>query len=195
MATYAHDPDINLVQSAKNGDSQAFEKLVMQYQNRIFNTVLRMLGDYEAALDLTQETFLRAYQGLARFKQESTFFTWLFRICLNVATSQRRLYAHHGHPISINSTNDEENTNWELESKEAQAEVNLVQKEIQSAVQKAIATLPYEFREALVLRDIEGLSYEQIQEILDCPLGTVRSRIHRGRAMLKEKLLEFDPNL
>ncbi len=188
MANICPCPDQLLVCASQKGDKGAFEKLVIKYQDRIFNMLLRMLGDYETALDLSQETFTHAYQGLKKFKRESTFFTWLFRIALNMATSRKRQLARSSQKIFLSQEPDSSMESFQDVTREPSPEAYLIQQEMQSEIQKAISSLPLEFREALILRDMEALSYEEIQEILGCPLGTVRSRIHRARLMLKEKL-------
>lgn len=194
MASLAPDPDRELVVACQNGDQHTFEILMTKYQNQIFNLMLRMLGDYETSLDLTQDTFLQAYQGIKGFKLESTFFTWLFRIALNLATNQRRAYARRPRTVSLSqplSNDNNEDHTANVPGNEPVPEAVLIQQETRSRVQQAIASLPPEFRETLILRDIQGLSYEQIQDILQCPIGTVRSRLHRGRDMLKDKLIEM----
>jgi len=194
MAKINSCPDYLLVCASQKGDKSAFEKLVVKYQNRIFNMLLRMLGDYEIALDLSQETFTHAYQGLKNFKRESAFFTWLFRIALNIATSKKRQLARHSYKILLSQESDYPLESLQDVTREVSPETQLIQQEMQSEVQKAISSLPSEFKEALILRDMEDLSYEEIQEILCCPLGTVRSRIHRARLMLKEKLSSMTEN-
>ncbi len=188
------DEDLVYVHAVLKGDIHAFDHLVTKYQDPIFNVILRMIGNYETALDLSQETFLKAYQGLNKFREQSSFFTWLFQIALNIANSQRRYYARHPHSISLSSNTENSNNTEESileensQNKELFPETQLIQSEMQSLVQKAISTLPKEFKEAIILRDIQGFSYEDIVKILKCPIGTVRSRLHRGREMLKEKL-------
>lgn len=194
MACLAPDPDHDMVVACQHGDQHVFESLMMKYQNQIFSLMLRMLGDYDTALDLTQDTFLQAYQGIKGFKLESTFFTWLFRIALNLATNQRRTYLRHPRTVSLSRNKpDDQNESYtaDLQDSLPSPETTLIQQETRSLVQKAISLLPPEFRETVILRDIQGLSYEQIQEILQCPIGTVRSRLHRGRDMLKDKLVEL----
>ncbi|NUM35638.1 MAG: sigma-70 family RNA polymerase sigma factor [Candidatus Brocadiae bacterium] len=194
MAKINSCPDYPLVCASQKGDKEAFEQLVLKYQNRIFNMLLRMIGDYEIALDLSQETFTHAYQGLKKFKKESAFFTWLFRIALNIATSKKRQLARHSQKVFLSQESDSSLNSIEDATREISPENHLLQEEMQSEIQKAISSLPSEFREALILRDMEDLSYEEIQEILCCPLGTVRSRIHRARLMLKEKLSGMTEN-
>ena len=193
MANSEKCPDLDLVDACQNGDSEAFTALVTRYQNRIFNTILRLIGDYETALDLTQETFLRAYQNLSGFQKKSAFFTWLFRIAINIATSKRRQYARRPRNFHFSQYDGDAGNNNYIEPPDEQPlppDV-LLQQEMQSLLQQEICALPDEFRQVLILRDIEGLSYEEIHLIVDCPIGTVRSRLHRARAMLKDRLSPF----
>ena len=196
MANSEKCPDFDLVDACQKGDSEAFTELVTRYQNRIFNTILRMIGNYETALDLTQETFLRAYQNLTGFQKKSAFFTWLFRIAINIATSKRRQYARRPRKFCFSQYDSGETAGPKIEPPDKQPlpQDTLVQREMQSLVQQEISALPDEFRQVLVLRDIEGLSYEDIHLIIDCPIGTVRSRLHRARAMLKDRLSQFYAN-
>ena len=185
--------DLKLVRASKNGDHEAFNQLVLKYQERIFNTIWRLTGEYETARDLTQDAFLNAYRGLAKFRENASFFTWLFRIAINLGTSARRQYARRKKNRSL-TCYDENNElqDWiEPVSTENDPIQSLEEKEREQFVKKAIADMEEPFRNILVLRDIEGLSYEEIQEILECPIGTVRSRIHRARLMIKDKLVKF----
>lgn len=190
MLNAVKDDDFRFVKACQNGDRESFETLVHKYQNRIFNTMIRMIGDYETALDLTQEVFLRAYKNITSFKMKSTFFTWLFRIAINIATSKRRQYAQRPKNYMFSQYEVDENKGADPESEEPGPEYNLLQEEMKSTVQQAINELPLDFKQVLVLRDIEGMSYEEIQVIVQCPIGTVRSRLHRARQILKEKLTE-----
>lgn len=187
MPNRADDPDFSLVCASQKGDKAAFENLVAKYQNRIFNMLLRFISDYEMALDLSQETFLRAYQSLGSFKGESAFFTWLFRIALNVAKSKRRQVIRMPKRISLSFSKTTE-APLDFPGHEPSPDAHLIATEMQSSLQTAISSLPDEFRQAFILRDLQDLSYEEIQTILHCPIGTVRSRIHRARALLREKL-------
>lgn len=189
MAHNIQDSDLSLVLASQNGNRDAFEKLVIKYQNRIFNALLRMIGDYETALDLCQDTFLKAYQNLGGFQRKSTFFTWLFRISINVATTKKRQYSTRPRSYSLSQYDSEKSLEMnEFRAKESSPRQSLQEQEDRDILYQEISSLPHEFRTALVLRDIEGLSYEEIQNILECPIGTVRSRLHRARLILKDRL-------
>ena len=138
-STFQKDPDEELVIISQNGEKGAFDKLVIKYQDRIFNVMLRMVGEYETALDLTQEVFLRAYQHLPGFRQKASFFTWLFRIALNIATSKRRQYARRPRNFLLSQYESEaKNTD---PGEMAPPECEMMQRETQRIVQRAISEL------------------------------------------------------
>jgi RNA polymerase sigma-70 factor (ECF subfamily) len=171
---------------ALKGQTEAFGQLVLKYQDRLFNTVFHVVGHAEDAQDIVQETFVQAFLKLNSFQRRSAFFTWLYRIAFNVAITQRR----RRHPMaSIERT--KETTRSEPVDCEAGPSQSLDNKEQCEQVRQAINRLGDEFRTALVLREIDGLSYEEIAEILDVPVGTVRSRLHRARMELKDQLKDF----
>ncbi|MCX7703396.1 MAG: sigma-70 family RNA polymerase sigma factor [Planctomycetota bacterium] len=168
------------------------EALYQRYSDKIYNMLLRMLGDEEEALDVAQETFLRAHKGLSSFHGSSSPYTWLFRIALNCAYShikekKRKLFSS----LAPDSENSEETISDNIIDHTAPDAPSLLQQsETAAAVQQAILRLPEDLRFAVVLRDIEELSYEEIAEIENCPAGTVKSRVHRAREMLKRLLKE-----
>lgn len=180
--------DRALVVRTQEGDRDAFSALVVRYQERIYNLVLRGLGDADGALDVAQEVFIKAFRGLERFQGESQFFTWLFRIAMNETISARRRRERRGKPVSL----DRENADGEklsdppgtLEDPGAAA----ASKDDAAMVQAAIAGLDEEQAQVILLRDIDGRSYQEIAEILEVPLGSVKSRIHRARQALKDRL-------
>jgi RNA polymerase sigma-70 factor, ECF subfamily len=168
------------------GDRAAFEELVRTHQHRIYALALRMLGNAAEAQDVAQEAFLRAHRGLAEFRGEARLSTWLYaiasRLCLNrLAGSERRL-ARHG-----------EETLTRLPDGRPGPDQALERDEIEEALHRAIGELAEERRIVVILRDVEGLAYEEIAEALELPVGTVRSRLHRARLDLKEKLERFFP--
>ena len=180
----ADDPD--LLDRLRRGDPAAFEALVIAHQHRVFGVALRMLGNRAEAEEIAQETFLRAHGALAEFRGEAKLSTWLYaiasRLCLNrLATSERRM------------TRADEETLLHLPSGHANPVDELERSELEAALHRAIAELPEERRIVVVLRDLEGLSYEEIAETLGLELGTVRSRLHRARMELKDKLERFLP--
>ena len=168
------------------GEAAAFEELVTMYQHRVFGVALRMLGSAAEAQDAAQEAFLRAHRGLAGFRGDAKLSTWLYaitsRLCLNRLASGERRLVRHG-----------EETLLRLADEGRQPDAALERSELEAALHRAIAELPEERRIVVVLRDLEGLSYEEIAKVLDLELGTVRSRLHRARADLKDKLERFLP--
>ena len=175
------------VRQARSGDREAFGRLVEAYQVRAVNTAYYMLNHYEDAVDVAQEAFLRAFKSIRSFRGESGFGTWLFRIVTNTAfslASRRRTKKRAHRAVSI----DQSHNPLELVDAGLSPEKAVENQEIRSAVERAIAALPAEHRAAVVLRDIEGLSYESIAEVLNTPVGTVKSRVHRGRLLLRDRL-------
>jgi RNA polymerase sigma-70 factor (ECF subfamily) len=181
-----------------SGDREAFAVLVDRHGARIHGAVLRMIGDPEAARDLAQETLLRAYAGLGSFRRGSAFYTWLYAIAVNqVRTEFRRRRSVKGQamlPLDAGRAADGDSEEGaagaaEPESRGPGPDEEAARHDEARRVQRALARLDEEFREAVVLRDLEGLSYEEIAEATGVPAGTVRSRIHRGRAALRELLL------
>ena len=186
------DTDLILVERAVAGDQRAFELLVMKYQRRIERLIGRMVRDVDLVEDIAQETFIRAYRALAQFRGEAQFYTWLYRIAVN--TAKKALVDMKRNPLvsesALRSSDDEDETSGvenELTSAET-PETVLAAKEIAAAVNAAMEALPEELRQAVTLREIEGLSYEEIAEVMNCPIGTVRSRIFRARDAISAKV-------
>ena len=186
------DTDLMLVERTVAGDQRAFELLVMKYQRRIERLIGRMVRDVDLVEDIAQETFIRAYRALAQFRGEAQFYTWLYRIAVN--TAKKALVDMKRNPLvsesALRSSDDEDETSSgenELTSAET-PETVLAAKEIAAAVNAAMEALPEELRQAVTLREIEGLSYEEIAEVMNCPIGTVRSRIFRARDAISAKV-------
>ncbi len=177
-----------LIAECLAGDSAAFGQLVVRYQDRLYNALFRALGSAEDARDVSQETFVQAFQKLDSFRGESQFYTWLFRIALNAAASHRRKRAQKHTASASMGTAMGETPDTRPDSLPAHG---LETEERQAAVQAALQKLAPEFRTPLVLREIDGLKYEEIAEVLACPIGTVRSRIHRARSELRMLLEPF----
>lgn len=181
-----------LLEKVRVDRDQAFEELIDACQDRIMNIIYRMVGRYEEALDLAQETFLKAYKGLDGFKGSSKPYTWLYRIAVNTVLSHRRKASTRGEAkiVSLDRTSGQNDANLGhmLPDGSDNPSVTAEKSETNARVQKAVDELEEDFRVVVVLRDLEGLSYEEVAEILDCPRGTVKSRLHRARTMLKEKL-------
>lgn len=186
--TIAEDePD--LIAQVQAGDPSAYEPLVLRHQDRIFTMVHRMVGNHEDACDLTQEAFVSAYRALSNFRAESTFHTWLYRIAVNTVISFRRRSRNvtQFSSLSKDRDGDRDDPLDPPDDSPGPAEAAEVA-ERQQAVLDATRQLDPEFRDAIVLRDLQGCSYEEMVEFLACPMGTVKSRIHRARLALKDLL-------
>ncbi len=185
------DSDTLLVERTVAGDQKAFELLVIKYQRRIQRLIGRMVRDVDLVEDIAQETFIRAYRALAQFRGEAQFYTWLYRIAIN--TAKKALMDLKRNPtVSENSfkSDDEDETSYlenELTSSETPDAV-LASKEIAQIINLALEALPEDLRMAVTLREIEGLTYEEIAETMNCPIGTVRSRIFRAREAISQKV-------
>jgi RNA polymerase sigma-70 factor (ECF subfamily) len=183
--------DLRLVERAQNRDGEAFQTLVLRYQDRVYNTAFRLTGDRTLAEDLTQEVFFKAYKALKKFKGKSSFSTWLYRITVNACTSEWRKAGaqKRGKEIPFPTAGEDgEGRQWEPASEGGNPGEQAERSERNLLVQKAIEELEGDYRTVVVLRDIEGFSYEEIADIIERPVGTVRSRLHRARMELKEKL-------
>jgi len=186
------DADAPLVERVKRGDTKAFEMLVVKYQRRIERLIGRMVRDVDLVPDIAQETFIRAYRALPQFRGESAFYTWLYRIAVN--TAKKALMELKRDPIVAETArgsrdDDEETSRVENELTDGETpDAVLASKQIAAAVNFAIEGLSEELRQAITLREIEGLSYEEIAEMMNCPIGTVRSRIFRAREAIAQRL-------
>ena len=178
-----------LVTELQAGSETAFDWLVTHYHGPVYNLILSMLGDTSDAADGTQEVFLKAFRGIRCFRQGSSLKTWLYRIAIREALNHKRWFKRHLQKnISIDAEPEEGRNAIEIEDLGATPFDQLAAHEIQHAVQQALQEIPRVFRGAVILRDLEGLSYEEIAEVLECSVGTVKSRILRGRRALKELL-------
>lgn len=191
MSADQADADALLVDRVKRGDAKAFELLVVKYQRRIERLIARMVRDTDLVQDLAQETFIRAYRALPQFRGESAFYTWLYRIAVN--TAKKALVELRRDPVmteaALAPADDDETSSPKSEPTDmATPEAVLASKEIAATVNAAIEALSEDLRQAITLREIEGLSYEEISEVMNCPIGTVRSRIYRAREAIAERL-------
>jgi len=178
-----------LVGELQAGSESAFDWLVTHYHAAVFNLILGMLGDTSDAADATQEVFLKAFKGIRKFRGGSSLKTWLYRIAIREALNHRRSFNRHLQTnVSIDAEPEEGHAPLEIEDGGATPFDQLASLEIQGAVQSALAQVPDVFRSAVILRDLEGLSYEEVAEVLECSVGTVKSRILRGRRALKDLL-------
>ncbi|HXN51510.1 MAG TPA: sigma-70 family RNA polymerase sigma factor [Candidatus Acidoferrum sp.] len=178
-----------LVTELQAGSETAFDWLATHYHGPVYNLILSMLGDTSDAADGTQEVFLKAFRGIRCFRQGSSLKTWLYRIALREALNHKRWFKRHVQKnVSIDAEPPEGHSAIEIEDLGATPFDQLAAHEIQQAVHQALQEIPQVFRGAVILRDLEGLSYEEIAEVLECSVGTVKSRILRGRRALKELL-------
>jgi RNA polymerase sigma-70 factor (ECF subfamily) len=187
------DADGLLVERVKRGDVRAFEMLVVKYQRRIERLIARMVRDTDLVQDIAQETFIRAYRALPQFRGDSAFYTWLYRIAVN--TAKKALMDLKRDPLvseaALSPQGDDGDETSRVENELTTGETPeavLASKQIAQAVNMAIGALSEDLRQAITLREIEGLSYEEIAEVMNCPIGTVRSRIFRARESIAERL-------
>ena len=186
------DSDLQLVERTVAGDQRAYELLVIKYQRRIERLIGRMVRDVDLVQDIAQETFIRAYRALHQFRGDAQFYTWLYRIAVN--TAKKALMDMKRNPIisenALRGGDDEDETSRvdnELTTEET-PETVLAAQEIARVVNAAMEALPEDLRQAVTLREIEGLSYEEISLAMNCPIGTVRSRIFRAREAISAKV-------
>jgi RNA polymerase sigma-70 factor, ECF subfamily len=186
------DADALLVERAKRGEVSAFEMLVVKYQRRIERLIGRMVRDTDLVQDIAQETFIRAYRALPQFRGDSAFYTWLYRIAVN--TAKKALVEKKRDPVvfegaMVSTEEGEEPSRVENELTDGETpETALAGRQVAATVNAAIDALSEDLRQAIVLREIEGLSYEEIADVMNCPIGTVRSRIFRAREAIAVKL-------
>ncbi len=180
--------DLELVRRVQAGEKQAFDVLVLKYQQKVVNLVMRYVRDQHIAMDISQEAFIKAYKGLKNFRGDSAFYTWLYRIAINTAknhlvTMSRRLPTN-----DIDPQEAEQFESAERLHSTANPESEMQKDEIHKAIIDSIESLPDDLRTAITLREIEGFSYEEISATMDCPIGTVRSRIFRARESIESKI-------
>lgn len=177
--------DSRLIQECLRGRSEAYAALVRKYQDRLYNTVFRMTGNAEDARDLVQDAFVQAYRALDRFQGDSAFYTWLYRIAVNAAISHKRR-----HKVLASLEANSRGSSFDPADDTAHSDPGsrLEQDDRDRQVREAIDGLPSEYRAVLVMKEIDGHKYETIAHMLDCPIGTVRSRLHRARLELRDRL-------
>ena len=183
--------DLDLVQRVKNGDKEAFNLLVLKYQRKVGRLVRRLVSNSDEADDVVQDAFIKAYRALPQFRGDSAFYTWLYRIAVN--TAKNHLVSRGKRPISLSelTSNEGDDESFEvpvvtIDNNTPEAE--LMSRQIAETVNRAVSALPEELQTALSLREIDGLSYEEIAEAMNCPIGTVRSRIFRAREAVAAEL-------
>jgi RNA polymerase sigma-70 factor (ECF subfamily) len=177
----AKDTDKELVRRVQQGDKRAFEALFGRYQHKIHNLVARYLRDTQDVEDVTQEAFIKAFKALPRFRGESAFYTWLYRIAINTAKNHMVAKSRRPPGTDVDVSDAEFMDGADMLKEGESPDAVLARDELSRAIDEAISELPDDLRSAVTLREFDGLSYEQIAEIMDCPVGTVRSRIFRAR--------------
>lgn len=184
----SNETDAELVKRVQNGDSKAFDVLVIKYQQRVINLITRFVSDYSECQDIAQEAFMKAYKGLHNFRGDSQFYTWLYRIAANsaknyLASKSRKV------PAQGVDAQDAEFYDGESRLKDRESPEHLMlTNEIEKTVYASIEALPEDLKTAIRLREMQGMSYDEIAEIMDCPIGTVRSRIFRAREAIDAEL-------
>jgi len=184
----SNETDAELVKRVQNGDSKAFDVLVIKYQQRVINLITRFVSDYSECQDIAQEAFMKAYKGLHNFRGDSQFYTWLYRIAANsaknyLASKSRKV------PAQGIDAQDAEFYDGESRLKDRESPESLMlTKEIEKTVFASIEALPEDLKMAIRLREMQGMSYDEIAQIMDCPIGTVRSRIFRAREAIDTEL-------
>lgn len=187
-AEQAKDTDKQLVARVQKGDKRAFDMLVLKYQYKVHAIVSRYIKDFDEVNDVVQEAFIKAYRALAKFRGESAFYTWLYRIAVN--TAKNYLVARNRRPPANDvDAGDADYFEGGQRLQDIDSPENLLYRdELEAVVDQSIRDLPEDLRTAVTLREFEGLSYEEIAEVMDCPVGTVRSRIFRAREAIDEKV-------
>ncbi|MFK7892534.1 MAG: RNA polymerase sigma factor RpoE [Granulosicoccus sp.] len=180
--------DIALVERVQRGDKSAYDLLVLKYQHKITHLVSRYVHDTHETQDVTQEAFIKAYRGLGNFRGESAFYTWLYRIAINTAKNHLVTMGRKISDTGIDAADAEQYDSGAALRENATPEREMVTSQIARIVEESIAALPDDLREAITLREFEGMSYEEIAIAMDCPIGTVRSRIFRAREAIDVKL-------
>ena len=180
--------DNRLITECRAGNTAAFGTLVSRYEDRLFNTVVRLVDNAEDARDVVQEAFLHAYQSLHAFKGDSLFFTWLYRIAVNTAISMKRKKRH---VLRIQPGGEEKNTIDPLDPSESTRPGHAIEMaEEERKVHEALSKLSTEHRAVLVMKDMQGMKYEEMAEVLGVPVGTIRSRLHRARLEIRELFIQ-----
>lgn len=187
-APSAEEADQALVKKVQKGDKRAFDLLVLKYQHKIFSIISRYIKDSAEVQDVAQEAFIKAYRAIGNFRGDSAFYTWIYRIAIN--TAKNHLVSRGRRPPSSDvDVEDAEYYSGSDQLKDlATPEGQLMRDQLEAVVNKAIKDLPEDLRTAVTLREMEGLSYEEIAAVMDCPVGTVRSRIFRARESIDKQM-------
>tara|TARA_B100001121_G_scaffold291325_1_gene291933 strand:+ start:10288 stop:10863 length:576 start_codon:yes stop_codon:yes gene_type:complete len=175
--------DINIINLVKKGDVRAFDILVVKYQDRLVYSVYKFCKDFELSQDITQEAFVKAYKSIDKFRGESSFYTWIYRIAINTA---KNYFSNKSRGAETYNEDILDNALSDMSLNSDNPETLLAAEEMKDAVNQAFQNLPDEIRSTLSLREYDGLSYEEIAKVQNCPIGTVRSRIFKGRELINE---------
>jgi RNA polymerase sigma-70 factor (ECF subfamily) len=184
----SREADQALVERVQRGDKKAFDLLVLKYQQKVINLVSRFVRDPSEALDVTQDAFIKAYRALPKFRGDSAFYTWLYRIASNTAKNHLATQGRRPPNDDVEADTAEQLDAGTRLKEYATPEHLLLEEEIANTIREAVNDLPEELRTAITLRELEGLSYEEIAQAMDCPIGTVRSRIFRAREAIDTRL-------
>jgi len=188
MVSQKEPTDKQLVERVKRGDKRAFDLLTLKYLHKIISLVGRYLRDQDEVQDVAQEVFIKAYRALPNFRGDSAFYTWLYRIAINTAKNHLVSKSRRPPDTDIDVDDGEFQADSAVLRDDDTPEANLATSQMEDVIYKAIADLPEELKVAVTLREFEGLSYEEIAEVMECPVGTVRSRIFRAREAIEKKI-------
>ena len=180
--------DKELVEKVKKGDKKAFDLLVLKYQQKVANIISRYIHDHSEVFDVSQETFIKAYRALPKFRGDSAFYTWLYRIATNTAKNHLAAKGRRPPMDDVEAVTAEQMETGMRLKEHATPENLAMEAEVAKTIRQAVDDLPEDLRVAITLREIDGMSYEEIAEAMDCPIGTVRSRIFRARDAIDKRL-------
>ena len=192
MVSKKEPTDKQLVERVKRGDKRAFDLLILKYQHKIIGLVGRYLRDQDEVQDVTQESFIKAYRALPNFRGDSAFYTWLYRIAINTAKNHLVSRSRRPPDTDIDADDREFQNNYAVLRDNESPEDVLAMGQMESVIYCAIGDLPEELKVAVTLREFEGLSYDEIAEVMECPVGTVRSRIFRAREAIEKKIAAIE---
>lgn len=181
-------PDQLLVERVQKGDKRAFDLLVKKYQHKVLAVISRFVRDQDEAMDVAQDAFVKAYRALDRFRGDSAFYTWIYRIAVNTAKNHLVSKGRRPPDTDVEVSDAEYYSGGDALHESADPEKEMMRDQLEKVVYEALRELPDDLRTAVTLREFDGLSYEEIAEVMDCPVGTVRSRIFRGRESIDKRI-------
>ncbi|MDB6095780.1 MAG: rpoE [Francisellaceae bacterium] len=188
MSINENEQDLSLIKQVQLGNKQAFNTLVLKYQYRIYKLIARYIFDHSEILDITQETFIKVYKAISKFRAESAFYTWLYRIAINTAKNHIFLMNRRLPDINLSHEHSEIFFDKEAYKEESTPERTLISNEVEKVVFDVINELPHTLKDTILFRERDGMSYEEIATAMECPVGTVRSRIYRAREAIEKKV-------